>query len=672
MLAIGLYGYINSSVLFGWVVISLLGVLVRIAISLEYFRQAPASQDMVVWDTLFLLGVTLSSCIWASSFIFLFPENAPVQQMFLTLMLVGMTSGASSVYASSMRAFLCFSQPILILGTLRFIAEGERLFFILAAMTILYNGALIITSLNFRKMNARLLTARDSAQAASQAKGEFLANMSHEIRTPMNAVTGMAELLQQTELTTQQRDYLEKQQDAAALLLNIIDDVLDFSKIEAGHLVLDKREFLVREMLESLETMMAGKAHDKGLEFHIEAAIDIPYSLIGDPSKLCQVLINLAGNAIKFTHKGKVEIRISSFQQTADSAVLKFEVIDTGIGIAPDKAHSLFSPFIQGDESNLKRYGGTGLGLAISQRIVEKMGSKIKFTSEVGKGSQFFFRARFALGETNPNLYSIKKIPSNTIRPHPALADSRILLVEDDALNQQVAQEFLHALGSKVDTVGNGLLALAALESKNYELVLLDIRMPKLNGYDTIKKMRAQSRWRDLPVIAMTAQAITGEKEKCLAAGMSDFLTKPVNPNQLRETLLKWIDSPSADIELPGILPKHAPTPEEEVREKLEQLITSLGPAPSARLLDQALIRLPEHKLALVNALATGDDAQAAKLAHDIKGSLIIYGSKALADLLGSVKTIPPNSPERTELILQLDETIDHTLETVRLTRAQL
>jgi signal transduction histidine kinase/DNA-binding NarL/FixJ family response regulator len=672
MLAIGLYGHINSSVLFGWVVISLLGVLVRIAISLEYFRQDPASQGMVVWDTLFLLGVTLSSCIWASSFIFLFPENAPIQQMFLTLMLVGMTSGASSVYASSMRAFLCFSQPILILGILRFIAEGERLFFILATMTILYNGALIITSLNFRKMNARLLTARDSAQAASQAKGEFLANMSHEIRTPMNAVIGMAELLQQTELTTQQRDYLEKQQDAATLLLNIIDDVLDFSKIEAGHLVLDKREFLVREMLESIETMMAGKAHDKGLEFHIDAAIDIPYSLVGDPSKLCQVLINLAGNAIKFTHIGKVEIQISSFQQTADSAVLKFEVIDTGIGIAPERTRSLFRPFIQGDESNIKRYGGTGLGLAISQRIVEKMGSKIRFKSEIGKGSQFYFRAQFALGETTPNLYSIKKIPSKTIQPHPILADSRILLVEDDALNQQVAQEFLHALGSKVDTVGNGLLALDALENRDYELILLDIRMPKLNGYETIKKIRAQNRWRDLPVIAMTAQAISGEKEKCLAAGMNDFLTKPVNPNQLRETLLKWIFSPSADIELPGILPKHAPTSAEEVREKLEQLVTSLGPAPSARLLDQALIRLPEHKLALVNALATGDDALAAKLAHDIKGSLIIYGSKALADLLGSVKTIPPNSAERTKLILQLDETIDHTLETVRLTRAQL
>jgi len=672
MLALSLYGSINSSVLFGWVIISLLGVLVRIAISLEYSRQDSDSQSMVVWDNIFLIGVALSSCIWASTFIFLFPENAPIQQLFLTLVLMGMMSGASAIYAPSMRAFLCFSQPILIMATLRFIFEGGHMFYILAGLGILFNGTLLVTSFNFRKMNARLLNARDSAEAASQAKGEFLANMSHEIRTPMNAVTGMAELLQQTELTTQQRDYLEKQQDAATLLLNIIDDVLDFSKIEAGHLVLDKREFLVREMLENIETMMAGKAHDKDLEFHIDAAIDIPYSLIGDPSKLCQVLINLVGNAIKFTHKGKVEIRISSYQQTADSAVLKFEVIDTGIGIAPERTHSLFRPFIQGDESNLKRYGGTGLGLAISQRIVEKMGSKIRFKSEIGKGSQFYFRAQFALGETNPNLYSIKKRPSKTIRAHPVLADSRILLVEDDALNQQVAQEFLHALGSKVDTVGNGLLALAALENRDYELVLLDIRMPKLNGYETIKKIRAQNRWRDLPVIAMTAQAISGEKEKCLAAGMSDFLTKPVNPNQLRETLLKWIDSPSADIELPGILPKDAPIPEEEVREKLEQLITSLGPAPSARLLDQALIRLPEHKLALVNALATGDDAQATKLAHDIKGSLIIYGSKALADLLGSVKTIPPNSSERTELILQLDETIDHTLETVRLTRAQL
>ncbi|RUM94556.1 MAG: hypothetical protein DSZ28_02575, partial [Thiothrix sp.] len=625
-----------------------------------------------VWDTLFLMGVTLSSLIWASTFIFLFPENAPIQQLFLTLVLMGMTSGASAIYASSMRAFLCFSQPILIVATITFTLEGGEMFLILAALSILYNAALLVTSINFRKINAELLISRDSAQAASQAKGDFLANMSHEIRTPMNAVTGMAELLQQTELTTQQREYLDKQQDAATLLLNIIDDVLDFSKIEAGHLVLDKREFVVGEMLESLESMLAGKAHDKGLEFHIQTAKDIPYSLIGDPSKLCQVLINLAGNAIKFTHKGKVEIQLTCFQQTAESAVLKFEVIDTGIGIAAEKFRSLFRPFIQGDESNLRQYGGTGLGLAISQSIVEKMGSKIKLKSEIGKGSQFFFRARFTLGETTPDLYAINKIPSKTIRPHPELAGSRILLVEDDALNQQVAQEFLHAFGIKVDTVENGLLALAALDKRVYDLVLLDIRMPKLNGYDTIKKIRAQNRWHNLPVIAMTAQAITGEKEKSLAAGMSDFLTKPVNPNQLRDTLLKWIHGLSKNTDLSEILPKQTPSPEKDVREKLDQLITSLGPASTARLLDQALIRLPEQKTALVNALTSGDDAHAAKLAHDIKGSLIIYGSQTLADLLRSVKTTPPLPAERSKLIQQLDETINQTLETVRHTRTKL
>jgi CheY-like chemotaxis protein len=252
------------------------------------------------------------------------------------------------------------------------------------------------------------------------------------------------------------------------------------------------------------------------------------------------------------------------------------------------------------------------------------------------------------------------------------LANSRILLTEDDALNQQVAQEFLHAFGAKIDIAEDGLQALAALEKKDYDLVLLDIRMPKLDGYETIKNIRMQSRWRDLPVVAMTANAITGEKEKCLKAGMSDFLSKPVKPEQLRDTLLKWISPSDINTDSPATSQQQPQTQATEVREKLDQLLSSLGPTSTARLLDQTLIRLPGRKAALVDALTTGDDAQATKLAHDIKGSLIIYGSQVLADLLGSVKTTPPKSAERTELIQQLDETIDQTLETVRQTRAIL
>jgi len=365
-------------------------------------------------------------------------------------------------------------------------------------------------------------------------------------------------------------------------------------------------------------------------------------------------------------------MQVTCVQQASESVILQFDVIDSGIGLLPEKTHSLFTPFIQGDESNSKRYGGTGLGLAISQRIVEKMGSRIRFDSEFEKGSRFYFRARFSIGKTAPSSHSSKKLSSKIIQPHPALANIRVLLVEDDTLNQHVAQEFLHALGAKVDTVENGNEALSALEKKKYDVVLLDIRMPILDGYGTIKKIRQEIRWKNLPVIAMTAHAIEAEKIKSLDAGMNDFLTKPIHPQRLRDTLLKWINGPTPSEPDLVQLMQQPQTPNEEVHEKLEQLLSSLGPTSTARLLDQALIRLPEHKAELLDALKMGEDEKARKLAHNIKGSLIIYGSKALSDLLESVKTSEPQSPERSHLISQLDKTIDLTLETVRRSRAQL
>ncbi len=545
-----------------------------------YSDESKLPIDKYVVRRWYLVSVFLTGAGWGITSMLMFPFNE-LHQIVLAFILVGVSASGVS-YSSVAWVYYGFVGSALLPLMFRLFYAGGEVYYALSAMTLFFLGVMIMAvhrmykssvtelklsyknetlikgltkasthleSLNDnlkdeidhgKKIGEQLKIAKDRAEKMSQAKGEFLANMSHEIRTPMNGVIGTLQLLEDTSLSPEQKEFVDIAHKSADALLAILNDILDLSKIEAGKLSFENIAFDLSQIINDIVVLYSLKAEQQGVFMSQEFDSALPGALMGDPTRIRQIIVNLVSNALKFTDKGEVKIGVDVINSKANHVDLKVSVSDTGIGIPQGAQQTLFNAFTQADGSTTRKYGGTGLGLAIVSQLVEMMDGELGVDSVEGEGATFWFTATFQCTDT-----VVDVVTESIVSNEATVLNAKILLVEDNPINQMVAQKMLEKLGLKAEQANNGVEALKLLGEQAYDLVLMDCQMPEMDGFDAtreIRKLEIKSiNQNALPIVAMTANVMSGDRERCLEVGMDDYIGKPVQRDQLESVLRKWL-----------------------------------------------------------------------------------------------------------------------------------
>jgi signal transduction histidine kinase/CheY-like chemotaxis protein len=527
-----------------WTLMIVTVSLLRLALGRGYATATPERRAMPAWRHLFVAGTACVAVLWGALALPIIDLPAEPRLLMFTV-LVTITAFAVFPNMPYLPAYVALAVPILASIALSAWLGTTSQPNLVALLAGIYLVAILLATRRLNvffgevtraRLEAAELTA--AAKAANTAKSQFLANMSHEIRTPINGVLGMAELLADAKLQAPHDHYARTILHSGHTLLGIVNDVLDFSKVESGNLQLDRTAVEVRSTLEDAIAAHVSTARRKGLRFEFEVAPDVPAWIQADRLRLIQILGNLVSNAVKFTESGRVGVRVTwNATGPGDNPTLRCEVRDTGIGLSQAQMARLFEPFVQADASTSRRFGGTGLGLAIARKLAELHGGSLGATSMDGNGSVFWFEvdapAAKALPPPEP-----ESAPAKTSK-----LEGRVLLVEDNLVNMEVASHTLRALGLEVETADNGAKAVAAYRQRRPDVILMDCQMPEMDGFEATREIRALEGKDKVPIIALTANAMVEDRERCLQAGMNDYLAKPFNRARLAEMMRRWLST---------------------------------------------------------------------------------------------------------------------------------